>query len=95
MYLLIYIAHNLKKSKLDGNLLLFFPQNKRSDEYLSRHFIAEGLQQIVDIHKNKKLEDTRKLTIKTLETMYEDEEKPQDVNTIYIYILFKSYYIIY
>ncbi|OUM64494.1 hypothetical protein PIROE2DRAFT_60635 [Piromyces sp. E2] len=74
-----HFTNNLKKSKLDGNLLLFFPQNKRSDEYLSRHFIAEGLQQIVDIHKNKKLEDTRKLTIKTLETMYEDEEKPQEI----------------
>jgi len=74
-----HFTHNLRKSKLDGNLLLFFPQNKRSDEYLSRHFIAEGLQQIVDIHKNKKLEDTKKLTIKTLETMYEDEEKPQDI----------------
>ncbi|ORX77472.1 ARM repeat-containing protein [Anaeromyces robustus] len=74
-----HFTNNLKKSKLDGNLLLFFPQNKRSDEYLSRHFIAEGLQQIVDIHKNKILEDSRKLTIKTLETMYEDEEKPQEI----------------
>ncbi|ORX56548.1 ARM repeat-containing protein [Piromyces finnis] len=74
-----HFTHNLKKSKLDGNLLLFFPQNKRTDDYLSRHFIAEDLQQIVDIYKNKKLEDTKKLIIKTLETMYEDEEKPQEI----------------
>jgi len=74
-----HFTNNLKKSKLDGNLLLFFPQNKRSDEYLSRHFIAEGLQQIVDIHKNKILEDAKKMTINTLKTMYEDEEKPQEI----------------
>ncbi|KAG4091989.1 ARM repeat-containing protein [Neocallimastix lanati (nom. inval.)] len=74
-----HFTHSLKKAKLDGNLLIFFPQNKRSDEYLSRHFIAEGLPQVVDIHKKKISDDAKKTTISTLQTMYEDEEKPQDI----------------
>ena len=70
----------MKKSKLEGKLLLFFPQNKRSDEYFARHFTAEGLQQLVDLYKTRQLENAKITTSNTLNTMYEDMEKPQDVN---------------
>ncbi|KAJ3141453.1 hypothetical protein HK101_003381 [Irineochytrium annulatum] len=48
-----HLSTLLKKSGMDDKLLEFFPPSKRQEEYLARHFEAEGLKSLVDFYKKR------------------------------------------
>ncbi|KAJ3045365.1 hypothetical protein HDV00_010235 [Rhizophlyctis rosea] len=48
-----HLSSTLKKAGMDDKLLEFFPPNKRQEEYLARHFEAEGLKSLVEYYKKR------------------------------------------
>ncbi|KAI8838609.1 armadillo-type protein [Chytridium lagenaria] len=64
-----HLSTLLKRSGLDDRMLEFFPPNKRQEEYLARHFEAEGLKSVVDFYKKRQghaLKDQIKANVKDM-----------------------------
>ncbi|KAJ3217778.1 hypothetical protein HDU67_007333 [Dinochytrium kinnereticum] len=64
-----HLSTLLKRSGLDDRMLEFFPPNKRQEEYLARHFEAEGLKSVVDFYKKRQgnaIKDIAKAQVKDM-----------------------------
>ncbi|KAJ1550741.1 hypothetical protein HK096_005285, partial [Nowakowskiella sp. JEL0078] len=76
-----HLASILRKSGIDEKLLDFFPPNKRQEEYLARHFEAEGLNSLVQYYKKRQqgfLKETVKLELKD---MFENGKDSKEIVT--------------
>ncbi|KAJ2888219.1 hypothetical protein GGI21_006756, partial [Coemansia aciculifera] len=45
------LSKALAKAKLDSQLIEFFPPNKRDDDCFERHFAAEDMPQLLEVHR--------------------------------------------
>ncbi|KAJ2880222.1 hypothetical protein IWW38_005985 [Coemansia aciculifera] len=48
---LAQLSKALAKAKLDSQLIEFFPPNKRDDDCFERHFAAEDMPQLLEVHR--------------------------------------------
>ncbi|KAJ3099073.1 hypothetical protein HDU97_003506 [Phlyctochytrium planicorne] len=76
-----HLGLQLKKSGLDQNLLDFFPPNKRQEEYLARHFEAEGLKAVVDFYKKRQGNNAKDVIKAQLKDMMEASKTELEVAT--------------
>ena len=54
------LVQALKKGGIEGRLMEFFPQNKRSEEYLKSIFAEKGLNEIVKLHKAQASQEAKR-----------------------------------
>ncbi|KAJ3088670.1 hypothetical protein HK102_008228 [Quaeritorhiza haematococci] len=78
-----HLATALKKSGLDNKLMEFFPPNKRTEEYLARHFEAEGLRALVEHNKKRQQNNVKDQVTTNLQEMFESGKTLQEVSTAF------------
>ncbi|KAI8802882.1 armadillo-type protein [Cladochytrium replicatum] len=76
-----HLATSLKKSGMDDKLLEFFPPNKRGEEYLVRHFEAEGLTSLVTYYKKRQVGALKDGTKDKFKEMFESGKSPVEIVT--------------
>ncbi|KAJ3299180.1 hypothetical protein HK104_009784 [Borealophlyctis nickersoniae] len=77
-----HLAALLKKSGVDNKLLDFFPPNKRQEEYLARHFEAEGLKPLVDYYKKRQQFAVKDQVKATLHDLFAEGTAPEVVTYV-------------
>jgi hypothetical protein len=76
-----HLVTMLKKSGVGNRFLDFFPQNKRTIEFLTAHFTEHGLQSLVEIHLGNLQKNMKDVTKATLTDMFKQDKTVEEVVT--------------
>ncbi|XP_068669859.1 eIF5-mimic protein 2-like [Montipora capricornis] len=69
----ICLTSALRKAELENKLLEFFPPNKQTQEMFEKHFIAHGLEKLVEFQKALQAVGTRRAFQQQLKEMLDNE----------------------
>lgn len=79
-----HVSGVMKRSQLEGKLMLLLPIHKRTQEHFEAHFKEAGLGPIVEYQRAKAVAETKKELANDLEKMIEEGESVNEIIEVVI-----------